>query len=255
MADDGGFTLSVNASVTDFMRQIDDVERRHVPFVTAYALTKTAKDIEAEAVAVMARVFDRPTRFTLNALFVKPATKTDLTAAVRFKEGFGSIPAWRYLGPEVEGGRRAKKSHELALERAGIMDANEYAVPAKGVKLDAHGNMRGGDITRILSALGANPDAHQNTTARSKKRKPGRGTYLVVRGSTAPDGIYHRAGGRNIIPVILFVKPPTYQKRFPFYETAQRILQQRFSVNFREGWQRYATAKPSAAGFSLASTF
>jgi hypothetical protein len=35
---------------------------------------------------------------------VKPANKRELRAVVAFKDGFGSVPAWRYLGPEVDGG-------------------------------------------------------------------------------------------------------------------------------------------------------
>lgn len=237
-----GFELNITSNIDHLMRRIDAVERDQVPFVTAYALTKTAQDIRTEEIAVMARVFDRPTRFTLNALFVKPATKTDLVAEVCFKDGFGSIPAWRYLGPQVEGGRRVKKSHERALERAGLLRAGEYVVPGRGVQLDANGNMRGADITRILSMLGANPDPMSNTTARSRRSRRGRqrGVYFLLRGASgAPDGIYHRTGGRQIIPVMMFVRAPTYTKRFPFFETARRVFQQRFAHHFREGWQRY----------------
>ncbi|HEY4774076.1 MAG TPA: hypothetical protein VIH40_04585 [Xanthobacteraceae bacterium] len=242
----GTFRLDIKHSIDDFVRRIDFHERDNVPFVTAYALTKTAQDIKAAEVEVMAAVFDRPTRFTLNSLFVDPATKRRLTAHVRFKEGFGAVPAWRYLGPQIEGGGRAKKSHERALERAGILRAGEYVVPGRGVALDAHGNMRGGDITRILSALQANPDPLSKTTQRSKRRRRGRNLdYFVLRGAPgARDGVYLRKSARQIVPVMIFVRAPAYAKRFPFYETARRVMQQRFAVNFREGWQRYVVSAP-----------
>ena len=95
--------------------------RQDSPFAVAYGLTKTAQDIKAAEIDVMKDVFDRPIRFTLNALFEKPATKADLTAVVEFKEGFGSVPAWRYLGPQVAGGSRSTKSGERKLIDAGIM--------------------------------------------------------------------------------------------------------------------------------------
>ncbi|MBX6427161.1 MAG: hypothetical protein IRZ09_14715 [Variibacter sp.] len=187
-------------------------------------------------------VFDRPTRFTLNSLFVKPATKQDLAAIVHFKEGFGSVPAWRYLGPQVAGGPRVHKSYERALIRAGVMRADEFTVPGAGARLDAHGNMRGGEITRILSQLGASPDPMQNMTERSKRRarRTGVGRYFVLRGTRAPNGVYLRKGGREIVPVLIFVPQPRYRKRFPFYDTAQRVFAARFAERFREGLARFA---------------
>ncbi len=63
----------------------------------------------------MARVFDRPTRFTLNALSVKRATKYDLNAAVNFElKGFGSIPAPRYRDRRLMAAKRVKKGFERA---------------------------------------------------------------------------------------------------------------------------------------------
>lgn len=221
------------------------------PFVTAVALTKTAQDVRAAEVASMAQVFDRPTRFTLNALMVRPATKTDLHSEVDFKPGFGSIPAFRYLGPQVEGGGRAKKSHERALDRAGILRGDEYVVPGAGMSVDAQGNMRAGEITRILSQIGAAEHSagyQANMTARSKRRNTRRagGRYFVLRGADAPDGIYKRTGSRTIIPVMIFVRAPRYSKRLPFYGTAQRVANQSLVPRFREAWNKYG-AKPRRA--------
>lgn len=240
-----GFELNVRDNIEEFTRRLDDIQRKQVPFVTAYALTKTAQDVKEEEVQVMAQVFDRPTRFTLNSLYVRSATKQSLVAAVLFKEGFGSVPAWRYLGPQVMGGPRVKKAHERALERAGILKSHEFVVPGVGLKVDAYGNVRGGNITRILSGLSASSDPQQNITTRSKKRNSKRARYFVVRGSPrAPDGIYERKG-RDITPVMIFVSQPQYAKRYPFYETAKGVFERRFAKHFHDGWQRYVVNRPS----------
>lgn len=245
MAD--GFTLDVRSNVDTLLRRLGEIQNESVPFWTAYALTKTAEDIKDREVEVMAEVFDRPTRFTLNALYVKPASKRDLTAVVMFKEGFGSVPAWRYLGPQVMGGPRDKKSHERALERSGIISADEFCVPGRGVKLDSHGNMSGSLITRILSSLGANPDPHSNTTARSKRRNPNRTNFFVLRAhGRAPDGVYESKGSRTLVPVLLFVRQPQYRARFPFYETARLIFAQNFARHFRDAVTRYPNRKTGA---------
>lgn len=225
----------------EVMRALRDLRVESAPMVVAYALTKTGQDIKAAEIEVMQSVFDRPTRYTLNALKLKPASKADLKAIVDFKE-FGGTPAWKYLGPQVEGGPRRKKAHERALERAGILRSDEFCVPGRGVALDAHGNMRGGLISKILSQLQASPDPMQNETARRKARRAKRGgaSYFVLRNRTVPDGIYWRsAGADRIMPVILFVREPHYRKRYPFYEVARRTFDARFIPRAREAWQRF----------------
>ena len=235
------FKIDITAPVDAFRAQISIIERDNIPFVTAYALTKTAQDIKAAEVDKMANVFDRPTRFTLNALQVVPATKRDLRAAVIFKEGFGSIPAQRYLGPEVEGGGRVHKSHERALIRAGVMRGGEYAVPSRFAPLDGNGNLKGSVISRILAEVQANPDPLSNSTRRTRtgRRKRGGGTYFALRRNGIAPGIYFRLGLRDLRPIILFVRAPSYTKRLPFYEVATDVAAKRLPVHFAEGWSRF----------------
>lgn len=244
----------------DVMSALQNLAAQDAPMVTAYALTKTGQDIKDAEVQTMKDVFDRPTKFTLNALYLKPATKRDLVAEVFFKEGFGSIPASRYLGPHVEGGMRAHKSHEKRLIRAGHMRADEYAVPGQGIKLDQYGNIPGPTIEKILSQVQAAEQfagyqANASNSRRSRaKRKSGR--YFVLRpGSNdsranrnvAP-GIYFRQGMTGMVPVIMFVRQPRYQKRYPFYETAERVFNDRLLPRAQEGFQRFVLSKlPKAA--------
>lgn len=245
MASRGFF--NVKADVAFITRQLGVAEKQ-VPFLTAYALTKTAQDIKDAEYKLIGEVFDRPTRFTLNSLFVRPATKTRLVASVEFKDGFGSVPAWRYLGPHVDSGGRQKKSHERALERAGILRSDEWAVPGRDLAVDSHGNVPGKTFTRILSQLQASPDPMQNMTARSRKGavKRAGGQYFVARDRGIPDGVYQRRQGKGIVPVLLFVRQPKYQKRFPFYEKARDVYESRVAPRFREGFERYV-AKPLQA--------
>lgn len=244
-----GFVLSAHSNIADFARRIEHHERWRIPYVTAAALTRTAYDAKDEEARVMQRVFDRPTRFTLNSLFVRGANKSNLTAVVEFKEGFGSIPAWRYLGPQVMGGTRKHKSHERRLIAAGLMLPGEYVVPGLGVTLDAHGNVPGSTLNVILSSLGARADAQQNTPTggRGRRRRARRGHYLVLReGAVARPGVYLRKGPKEIVPVLMFVRPPRYTPRFPFYETARRVMQQNFARHFRQEWARSLSRTPSA---------
>lgn len=244
------FDIDVRSNLGVLSARLDDFQKRQVPFATVYALTKTAQDVQRAQYDSMRAVFDRPTPFTLNSLYVRPATKRVPIAKVEFKEGFGSIPAWRYLGPEIEGGPRVKKSHERALERAGIIRSDEFAVPSQSVTLDAYGNMPGSQITRILSDVQANPDPLSNSTRKTRKRrfKSGKGQYFAVRNRGGlPNGIYFRLGLRDIRPILLFVRQPRYAKRLPFRETAERTFAQNFTRHFEEALKKYAPYSPIPA--------
>jgi hypothetical protein len=239
---------------SDLLKALTALSQQDAPFVTAYALTKTAQDIAAAEKQSMVDVFDRPTDWTLNSLAVKTASKTDLNAIVFFKDGGGaSVPAWKYLSPEVEGGSRSHKSFELRLIRQGLMLDTEFAVPGAGVKLDQYGNIPASTIEQILSQVGAAEQwagYQANATRKSLARKKAVGRYFVLRaGSSGPanravhPGIYYRAGVKSIVPVILFVTSPKYAKRFPFHETARDVFNAQLLIRAREGFQRYVVNK------------
>lgn len=238
---------------TDVLNALTALSENDAPFITAYALTKTAQDIEAAERQSMASVFDRPTDWTLNSLAVKPATKTDLNAIVYFRDG-GGTPAWKYLAPEVEGGPRHLKSFERRLIRQGLMKDGEFAVPGAGVKLDSYGNIPASIIEQILSQVGSAEQFagyQANATKKSLAKKKPIGRYFVLRSDATggpqaravKSGIYYRAGARDIVPVILFVSSPKYQPRFPFHETAQAVFDQQLLIRAREGFQRYVVNK------------
>lgn len=222
-------------------RAVQGVSDDDLPFACAYALTKAMGDAKVAEVTTMRAVFESPTRYTLNSLAVIPATKHDLRAELHVRE-FGGTPAWKYLGPQIHGGGRRKKGFERALERAGVLRASEYAMPARGAPLDGNGNMKAGLITRILSDVGANPDPMSNTSAKARvrRRQRGKGTFFVVRGlGKLPDGIYFRLGLKDIRPILLFTRPPHYTERFPYYEVAREIIPRAAADRFYEGWRRY----------------
>src|SRR5882724_2786221 len=92
--------ISIRADVKRLQRSLDDVARRQVPFATAQMLTGLAKRVQDEERRNLAKVFDRPTPFTLGGIAVKGARKSDLTAIVYVKP-----IAAAYLAPFETGGR------------------------------------------------------------------------------------------------------------------------------------------------------
>ena len=226
--------FDIRSNVREVSRWLDDVQKKQLPFATVLAMTLTAREVRTEEIVVMNRVFNNPTPYALNALKVTPATKKSMVASVEFKEFKGKgTPAKRFLNPEVHGGLRSRKSHERQL--APFMAGKRYTAPAKGYPLNAYGNVPGPTYTRVLSHLKVSSDATQNISgSKRSKSKRANSQFFALPGK----GIFERRAKRKIRPVLIFVSTPKYRKRFPFHETGERIVKQRFGVNFEIAFQR-----------------
>ena len=235
----------VTGDVSKITRHLSDLSRRQVPFATASALTKTAKFVQQKIKEEIPRVFDRPTRFTLNSTWVRPATKARLWAEVKIKDEVArAVPPIRWLAPQIYGGSRGPKGFEKALLRMGKMPPG-YAVPASSMPRDAYGNVSKGQIVKILADLQALRDPLDRATPKSRlKRRRSRTKRAQFYFSTYPvnwrtahlkPGIYVRTEfgfGSSIRPVMLFVPAVRYRKRLRFYEIADQSARMRFPIEF-----------------------
>ena len=223
---------------------------------SAKALTATAGDIKRAEQSEMRSVFDAPTQWTINALFIKPATPANMEALVWLKDDRAAekrgIPAAVYLAPEIDGGRRNQKSHEKLLSMAGLLPKRWVAVPGEGARLDAYGNISRGQIIQILSQLRLTPTAGYTRNLRvgrddesAKERKASikrqKGQYFVVPvGGGLQPGVYQRpvgvtgsAFGRlSPKPILIFVKAARYKKRYKFFEVAATAYAQHYALHF-----------------------
>ncbi|MBJ2155276.1 hypothetical protein [Variovorax sp. IB41] len=243
-------------------------DAKQAPFALAVALTRTVQDVRTDEKTEMGTSFSKPTSFTLNSLFIKPATKQTLTASVWVKD---SERPSHYLLPQIEGGARQQKRFEQLLLQRGLMRANERAVPGIGAKLDSFGNMGRGQITKILSQLKtfnlAGSDANATDSKRSKSKRvreayfvsTGQGTHPFGKRSWRngrmkqhlPRGIWVRtasATGTTVKPILLFVSKAVYGRRFKFYEVADRTINRVFEGHFdREYAKALKSARPGGA--------
>lgn len=238
------------------VRKALDSAAKQVPFALAKALTKTAQVVRDEQKKEIGRVFNRPTAFTLNAIYIRAATKQRLEAEVWLKgDGYQEGSRRNHLNPSVFGGSRPLKRFEQRLVRVGIMQPSERAVPGAGAVLDSFGNMSRGQIVKILSQLQTAAvlgDSSNATNSKRSKAKRAKEAYFVSRGPGSwtgrgawkngnksqhlPRGVWVRrsfgALGTAVKPVLLFVKGATYRPQYKFFELAQRVIDQQFVVHF-----------------------
>ena len=235
--------ISVRADVRQARRYFEAVAKNQLPFALAKAITTTGKAIKEEEYKTMRRVFDRPTPYTMNSLFLKSATKARLEAKVWLKyDTFKGTPAEKYLFPQIAGGGRRHKRFENALIAAGVMPGGFFAVPARGADLDGYGNMRRGQIVQILAYFRAFPEAGYKANmdakgrrrlAKTTQRKLGIRYFALGkrRGKLGPGVYMVFTGSRQVRKVITFARSVGYSKRFPYYEVADRVIGTQFKQN------------------------
>jgi hypothetical protein len=239
--------VTLNMDSASLLRGLNDLDNRHLPQIKVWALNWTADDALKAVQDRMKVVFDRPTRFTLNAFQVWRATKATMEAAVQERP---SVGARHYLKIQERGGPRPQTALErLRSEKVATARIIQAVIPVQGrfggAKLDAHGNWSVGERNRVLSQLGAQRDSAANETARSRARNPGRARYFVPR-QGLPHGVWRRdKPGDAPVMVASFTKAvPKYEGQLGFEGEVTRVYHERIGENLRRAFERaMATAR------------
>lgn len=234
--------VSIENDLLKLIPQLNAIDPRQAKFTIANALTQTAKQVQAAIKSDMSRAFKTPTPYTLNALYLKPATKSSLQAEVRVKDkpSSGNAPI-KPLNAEIYSGSRQAKGFEVALRGLGILPGNMFVVPGAGVPLDQYGNVNSRLIRAIIEALRSAPSTQ--AAGRRNRSPQGSASYFAVKpgekGNLKP-GIYARFGfasGSSIKPYFLFVKQPNYKERLPFFELGQKIISENLLENLKKSYE------------------
>lgn len=232
-------------------------------WIAARSMTEAAK---ITRVALQREIVNKiqggPTAWTRRGLIVRYASRNNLQAMVGFQYGEGNfndseftrkaggVPAGRYMGVNARGGDRRAKGSELQLRRAGLIGNDQFLVPnAKGVRLNAQGNLPGAEYQRILSRLKGFSAAgsNQNTTTGDGSRgrsaaKRKAADYFMMRYDGGRPGNRYTLGaspafiarrvGRGFVPALWVTDQPNYERRFPIRVVAEREFARAFPIQF-----------------------
>lgn len=213
----------------------------------AFALDDTAEGLRQAEVMEMEVVFNNPRKYTLNAIYtVKARGDNSLKAGVAWREFGGSIPAYKYLTPQIFGGPRGDKRHEVSLRGKGILPAGSQTAQGRNYPKDGTGDITGGQYTRMLAELGALEGTPRG--AKSRPRKNG-DAFFVLHGKDTkyPIGIAERKGG-NVTVMLRFIKAPTYQKRFDYYGVADEYVRVNFPRNLTRQFNKWMPLQGYSGG-------
>ncbi len=244
--------LGISADTKDFEKTLQGWERDQLPFATARALTQTGQLVKNAVRGTMGISFDRPTPYTLNSVYLKPATKTNLVAEVNLKNWASKgAPPSRYLQPQVQGGGRPPKYSEIAFQKKGILPGGMLWVPGKGAKLNQYGNIMPSLIVQIMSATGSHWKAGYtaNVAKHAEKRinKTTLDIFVSERGGHLPFGVYQRMANGDIKPLLIFVEQVHYSVRLPFKQIATNVYNVNFARLFEASLRDALILAPMAA--------
>lgn len=228
--------INIRENTSDLIKYFERINKKIMPEVITDALNRTAYKIRTEHKKEMERIFDRPTRFTLNSIFVKPAKKNmaEIFAQVDFiGHAYKGTPAGRYLLPHIEGGPRKLKGFEVRLKSQGILPNGHFITPGRAAKLNASGNISQGLIQQVLSFFGSQRDDAQNTKFGTGRRQQKSKFVLLPARNGKAGGIWRSGKGNQLLPIMTFVKNPTYKKIYALDQITDRI--------YRDNIARYLT--------------
>ncbi len=226
---------------------------KQAAFASIVAVNRVASRIKTAIIQEMASKFDRPMPITLKSIMVKPANKQKPVATVWLKDGQLDTSKGMYamrdiIGHEFTGGARLVKRLEIRLQRLGILPAGKYVAPGKAAPLDAYGGIQRGEVTKMLTQLGAwagegRQPMSDRMYSRLKKRgqvfKQKRSQYIVKRGRDGSNiGIWKLISKGNVQCVLAFVRKPTYRKRIDFDGIGRHIVETQLPQEFSKAFEQ-----------------
>lgn len=221
-------------------QQLQEFSDRRFRAAMATAITRTARDVEAEWDDQLAGRFDAPTRATLNAVALQRADAQTLTATVLIRDRAGSTgrAPVEWLSTEERGGARYIKRFEAALQAQGALPPGWVTVPGPAAKLDAYGNVTRGQIVQVIAQLGASfSPGYQRVISQSAAKRAARAVatgrqYVAVQPYKATQrkdgrrpGVYVRTAAQ-FEAVFWFVRKVSYRPRLSLKNRARAIADQ-----------------------------
>lgn len=253
--------FDIQQDIARGLKHLATLNPDQIPKIVAHAINRTMVTVRAKERQEIERVFDRPTRFTLNAFFTVPAKPSQVVAEIRLKDkAVKSVPAAAYLAPEVYGGERKLKGYERLLQGKGILPAGMFTVPTSEAPLDAYGNLSRAYIVQMISYLQA--FGEQGYTANRNKASPKatKRRFYAINGKDPKDnrglplGIYERKSGNTSRLVLAFVSPPSYTQRFDFFGVAEQTVKRFLEADVRKVADEAVSKANADAVSGIAST-
>jgi|TARA_R100000084_G_scaffold70281_1_gene31153 hypothetical protein len=239
-------TQPVTFDVNPMLKKVDMIKQVQIPFASSLALNNLAKEVRDNYRSEMKQRFRNPVPFTLNGMYIKASTKSNLYVEVGLKEfAPKGNPSSKYLLPQIQGGKPYMTRFQKALEHKGILAPGEIAIPTQSdyLRRNQYGNVMPSQYTEILYSLQAFRDSSAFTYRRQAKRVRAARQYKARttaafrndRGGRYFPGIYlEDEMARQTIDSALFwiTRKRDLRPKFPFIPLGAAYAQNNWNRNF-----------------------
>lgn len=159
----------------------------------------------------------------------------------------GISPA-RYLSPLIYGRSREQKPMEKYFRAigAGGKGAVNFLIPSPQAKLDTHGNITSGQVTRMLSDLKAFGEVGSTMNAKggkrgAKKQKKKDGYFIIPQSQRNPKVgvVMYRQGGTAAPFAVVTPKRPKYEKALDWFYVVEKNWPRYIDEEIEKAWKKY----------------
>ena len=238
-------TQPVTFDMNPMLKKVDMIKQVQIPFATSLALNNLAKEVRDNYRAEMKQRFRNPVPFTLNGMYIKASSKSNLYVEIGLKEfATKGNPTSKYLLPQIQGGKPYMTRFQKALRAKGFLAPGEIAIPTQSdyLRLNQYGNVMPSQYTEILYSLQAFRDSSAFTYRREAKRVRAARQYKIrttaayneSRGRYFP-GIYLEDDmARQISDSALFwiTRQRNLPPKFPYIPIGAAFAQKNWNRNF-----------------------
>ena len=228
--------INVTDTIAAAIKRTTKIERS-IDKSTNNAFGKLAFDLRKEQQRVMRVSFKSVVPYTLNAIRARTpkATGDYQTAGVYFiEQGAKGREAHKYLTPNIKGGSRRFKPHEVALFKAGLIPSGAYTQKGENTTLK-----NGGQYQRMLSQLQAQRKGSMNETEASARRKKRTSDFFVIYRGSEPIAIARRTAGSITVELAVTHTKPMYKPTYDFYGTSLAYTKTNFQRLFNAQMKRH----------------
>lgn len=217
--------ISLKSDLSAFNQDIDRAVKG-ADQALVNALNWTAFDARSDVQDEIKRVFDNPTPWTINSVYVKKATPRNQVATIGIKDStLSGTPAAEYLRAQVEGGDRSLKRVERLLQRAGVIQSKHRLVITKQARKNKHGNITKGRLKNIV-----------NDVRRGRKRGA---KYFVMRKGNDPIGIFQRRSRKTLTAEFGITSGVmNYKQLLDLYAVVMKTRDRKFKDAYRRALQQ-----------------